>query len=724
MSSLSSSQFHKYFRHCGRFPVCGFDCEWVTVNSERRKIALIQLCSPEGLCALIRLCKFTNIPLELRKFLEDPEIIKVGVTPANDAKYLQQDYAINMNGTFDLRFLALMAQHKAEGLGKMSKSILGIELDKDWHIRCSDWEIELMSAKQIDYAANDAFVAIEIFRKLYNMIRPSEGDRKSIIRFCDDYTDVTFSNKLAQLNLDPAAPSDKKLLKAGKRCESSLYPKHLLLMISHFRYTKDLKRAFATRTSPLYNNSQLQAPDGELLCSVDRQKAEWYVKNGLGETVPSEAIHTVRLKFEPAGRARGDVGVYYQAVRENRCVVCGAESDLLRKHIVPHEYRKFFPEVMKSKTSHDVLLLCLRCHQNSNISDIKIRRELEATCTAPLSGPVTAESIDEGRKIQREQRLARALCKEKNIPESRRDEMMALLRAAYPGQEINETFLKKMVETKRDNVHDGPSHGQLVVEKYKDLGGLIELEMLWRQHFLDSMKPQFMPTLWDINHNGNRLKYRASEGRVEDHELKIAGVDAVIMPKTIRPLLTIVKPAEQQEVPTVEQEDDLKIDQIGNINIVGTAAKFNKPPAVVVTSPEIVKSEAVEDEINASKELNGSRADRTDGATSNQVEDDDTSSDCDFRSAAGSRNSSARDLNRTLTEDDRYFSDAASMQSFYETIRSDGSTIDDFQSFASSLTERPLSYDSDGSRTSLCSGDLSIDSDTEVEDEQMGKMDM
>lgn len=694
----------------------------MTVNSERRKIALIQLCSPEGLCALIRLCKFPNIPLELRKFLEDPEIIKVGVTPANDAKYLQQDYAINMNGTFDLRFLALQAQQKAEGLGKMSKSILDIELDKDWRIRCSDWEIEVMSAKQIDYAANDAFVAVEIFRKLYNMIRPSEGDRTSIIRFCDDYTDVTFSNKLAQLNLDPAAPSDKKLLKAGKRCAPSLNRSAASTNdFPLFRYTKDLKRAFATRSSPLYNNSQLQAPDGELLCSVDRQKAEWYVKNGLGETVPSEAIHTVRLKFEPAGRARGDVGVYYQAMKENRCVVCGAESDLLRKHVVPHEYRKFFPEVMKSKTSHDVLLLCLRCHQNSNMSDIKIRRELEETCTAPLSGAVPAEFVEEGRKLQREQRWARALCKEKNIPEARRDEMMALLRAAFPGEEINEIFLKKLVETKRENVHGGPSHGELVVEKYKDLGGLIELEMLWRQHFLDSMKPQFMPTLWDINHNGNRLKYRASEGRVEDHELKIAGVDAVIMPKVIRPLLTIVKPAEQQQVPKLEQGDELKIDHIGNINIAPTTEKFSKPPAVVVTSPEIAD---VEKEINARKELNGGTADRADGATSNQVEDDDTSSDCDFRSAAGSRNSSVRDLNRTLTEDDRYFSDAASMQSFYETIRSDGSTLDDFQSFASSLTERPLDYDSDGSRTSLCSGDLSIDSDTEVEDEQMGKMDM
>ena len=64
--------------------------------------------------------------------LEDPEIIKTGVTPISDAKYLMQDYAIQMNGTFDLRFLAMMSQFKAQGLGSLSKSVIGVELDKDW----------------------------------------------------------------------------------------------------------------------------------------------------------------------------------------------------------------------------------------------------------------------------------------------------------------------------------------------------------------------------------------------------------------------------------------------------------------------------------------------------------------------------------------------------------------------------------------------------------------
>jgi ribonuclease D len=150
--------------------------------------------------------------------LEDPEIIKAGVTPISDAKYLMQDYAIQMNGTFDLRFLAMMSQYKAQGLGSLSKAVIGVELDKDWRVRCSDWEIDELSSKQIEYASNDAYVAIEIFRKLYRIARPDQENAESIRKFCDGYTDMTFKNKLAQMNLDSSsvAAKEKKLLKKGE----------------------------------------------------------------------------------------------------------------------------------------------------------------------------------------------------------------------------------------------------------------------------------------------------------------------------------------------------------------------------------------------------------------------------------------------------------------------------------------------------------------------------
>ena len=39
---------------------------------------------------------------------------------------------------------------------------------------------------------------------------------------------------------------------------------------------------------------------------------------------------------------------------------------------------------MKDHQSHDVLLMCVRCHQLSNIHDAELRRELAELCDAPI----------------------------------------------------------------------------------------------------------------------------------------------------------------------------------------------------------------------------------------------------------------------------------------------------------------------------------------------------
>lgn len=127
----------------------------------------------------------------------------------------------------------------------------------------------------------------------------------------------------------------------------------------------------ATRQKPLYNNCFLQAPDGELLCTCDKRKAMWYdnsnfnfliqkyrilnlirnnfisfngryVDKSIGELIKEDPL-TVRLKFEPAGRAVGETGKYYQTAKENHCVVCANTDNYSRKNIVPREYRKNFP---------------------------------------------------------------------------------------------------------------------------------------------------------------------------------------------------------------------------------------------------------------------------------------------------------------------------------------------------------------------------------------------
>ena len=51
-------------------------------------------------------------------------------------------------------------------LSALSQQIIGETMDKDWKIRCSNWEVPHLSERQIEYAANDAIVAVRVFFKL------------------------------------------------------------------------------------------------------------------------------------------------------------------------------------------------------------------------------------------------------------------------------------------------------------------------------------------------------------------------------------------------------------------------------------------------------------------------------------------------------------------------------------------------------------------------------
>ena len=42
-------------------------------------------------------------------------------------------------------------------------------------------------------------------------------------------------------------------------------------------------------------------------------------------------------------------------------------------------------------------------------------------------------------------------------------------------------------------------HGYHVVSKLDDHEKIVEFVRMWRQHFVDTMKPQFMPLGWSID---------------------------------------------------------------------------------------------------------------------------------------------------------------------------------------------------------------------------------
>ena len=45
---------------------------------------------------------------------------------------------------------------------------------------------------------------------------------------------------------------------------------------------------------------------------------------------------------------------------------------------------RYFPQVLKEHRSHDVVLMCLTCHQRSNVYDAAVKERLASECDAPL----------------------------------------------------------------------------------------------------------------------------------------------------------------------------------------------------------------------------------------------------------------------------------------------------------------------------------------------------
>lgn len=298
----------------------------------------------------------------------------------------------------------------------------------------------------------------------------------------------------------------------------------------------------ATRTKPLYHNCYMEAPDGELLCTMDRNKADWYRKKGLATIVCEEPLR-MRLCFEPSGRAEGQTGAYDLVEKINQCSVCGTKEHLSRKFIVPKEYRKIFPVVMKSHSSHDILLLCLNCHRTSSMQDDQLREKLAILCKAPLVrhlkyvvDVLLFALINISIKLYNFRKLksyAQALLKSHNALPVTREMMTEYIQSFYPDQELTKTFLQELtkIDTKSKS-GENTGHAEKVTEYFKntaDAGGLLELEKMWREHFLATMQPQFLPEHWSTSHNAIRLELAMDRGRIDREDLILAGVNPSLL---------------------------------------------------------------------------------------------------------------------------------------------------------------------------------------------------
>lgn len=144
--------------------IIGFDTE--TKPSFKRgatyNVALLQLSTRE-VCFLIRLNRI-GLPRPIHEILEDPSLLKVGVSIHDDFRNLQKVYDLDPDGFIDLQNFVKNFGIVDNSLSRIYAVLFGKRISKGQ--RLTNWEASELTAHQCDYAALDAMSCIEIYERL------------------------------------------------------------------------------------------------------------------------------------------------------------------------------------------------------------------------------------------------------------------------------------------------------------------------------------------------------------------------------------------------------------------------------------------------------------------------------------------------------------------------------------------------------------------------------
>jgi ribonuclease D len=160
----NQNTFSKVMPRLLKEKVLGFDTETRPSfkKGHKNKVSLIQLATGDLAC-LFRLNRI-GIPDELVKLLANPEIVKAGVAVHDDIHFLKSVRKFIPAGFVDLQSFVKDFGIQSSGLKKITAIVLGFRISKRQQV--TDWEADELSDAQQLYAATDAWVCQEIYRKL------------------------------------------------------------------------------------------------------------------------------------------------------------------------------------------------------------------------------------------------------------------------------------------------------------------------------------------------------------------------------------------------------------------------------------------------------------------------------------------------------------------------------------------------------------------------------
>lgn len=264
-------------------------------------------------------------------------------------------------------------------------------------------------------------------------------------------------------------------------------------------------------------NWEVYHPDGTHMFTCGEKKATWYLKRDLAKRT---ADGKIMLTFIPKGNGFETNEIFGKSIREAICVVTGVENGLQRHHIVPYCYRTYFSEQYKSKNHHDVVLINHEKHSEyeqlaTKYKDI-LARKFDVKTIGELNIEYTNKLREIGKpnaiilnniysifkiygKISREVKLEklRYISNLLKLPfETVCNYNYIQLYKLY--LLLNEEHNRLLYEFKQTHRQEY-DHGYHVIQKLDTDEKIMSFVKLWRIHFIETMKPKFMPIGWSID---------------------------------------------------------------------------------------------------------------------------------------------------------------------------------------------------------------------------------
>ena len=158
-----------YLKKCS---ILGIDSETRPsfTKGQSHKVALLQVSSEEHWC-LYRLNR-TGLTLPIIMLLENPGITKVGLSLRDDFMMLHKRAPFEQRACVELQEYVRTFGIQDRSLQKIYAILFGEKISKSQ--RLSNWEAEMLTPSQQQYAATDAWACLNIYNRLQELKRTGD----------------------------------------------------------------------------------------------------------------------------------------------------------------------------------------------------------------------------------------------------------------------------------------------------------------------------------------------------------------------------------------------------------------------------------------------------------------------------------------------------------------------------------------------------------------------